>query len=82
MKRREFIALLGGAAAMWPVAARGQQGKVWQVGFLRYTTPNAAHLEAFAMACAISAITKEAISLLRNAMPPASTIGCLHSSPN
>jgi len=47
MRRREFIALLGGAAAAWPVAARAQQGKVWQVGFLRYATPNAAHLEAF-----------------------------------
>jgi putative ABC transport system substrate-binding protein len=47
MRRREFLALLGGAAAAWPVAARAQQGKVWQVGFLRYATPNAAHLEAF-----------------------------------
>src|SRR5262245_45450545 len=48
MRRREFITLLGGAAAAWPLAGRAQEaGKIRRIGFLRVGEPPASFIGGF-----------------------------------
>ena len=62
MRRREFITLLGGAAAAWPVAARAQKpGKLFRIGYLNAAIPGVLPVEQRAIAAFIMGLAERGL---------------------
>ena len=81
--RREFITLLGGAAAAWPLAARAQQPAMPLVGLLELGAQlEATDLAPFGKGLRKPAISKAETSRSNIVGPMVTTTDCRHLPPN